>query len=78
MGAGHAAAFAWTVSIPDLEQRLTCRAVPATAWRATANVLAAQAVAAVGGILLGGLALVWVAAIGTRLARSSGTWFCQR
>src|SRR6266568_4981341 len=46
----------------------------APAWRANANVLAALAVAAVGGILLVGFALVWVAAIDSLVNWPVGGW----
>src|SRR6266566_2571076 len=44
------------------------------AWRATGNALAALLVAAVGGILLGGLALIWVAAIVSLVQWPVGGW----
>jgi len=44
------------------------------AWRATGNALAALLVAAVGFILLGGLALIWVAAIVSLIQWPVGGW----
>ena len=46
----------------------------APTWRATGNALAALLVAAVGGILLGGLALIWVAAIASLIQWPVGGW----
>jgi len=43
-------------------------------WRATGNVLAALLVAAVGGILLGGLALIWGAAVISLVHWPVGGW----
>ncbi len=62
----------------DLTARRAWAAVSALwsapAWRANANVLAALAVAAVGGILLVGFALVWVAAIDSLVNWPVGGW----
>jgi signal transduction histidine kinase len=44
------------------------------AWRATGNTLAAAGVAAVGGILLGGLALIWLAAVVSLVHWPVGGW----
>src|SRR5215467_10810970 len=44
------------------------------AWRATGNALAAMLVAAVGGILLGGLALIWGAALVSLIHWPVGGW----
>jgi len=44
------------------------------AWRATGNALAAAGVAAVGGILLGGLALIWGAAVISLVHWPVGGW----
>src|SRR5262249_59015770 len=44
------------------------------AWRATGNALAALLVAAVGGILLGGLALIWGAAVISLIHWPVGGW----
>src|SRR5215831_5198604 len=44
------------------------------AWRATGNALAAAGVAAVGGILLGGLALIWGAAVISLIHWPVGGW----
>jgi signal transduction histidine kinase len=46
----------------------------APAWRATGNALAAAGVGAVGGILLGGLALIWGAAIASLIQWPVGGW----
>src|SRR5256884_9342601 len=46
----------------------------APAWRATGNALAAFLVGLVGGLLLGGLALIWGAAIASLLAWPVGGW----
>ena len=46
----------------------------APAWRATGNALAAAGVGAVGGILLGGLALIWGAAIVSLVHWPVGGW----
>ena len=46
----------------------------APTWRATGNALAAAGVAAVGGILLGGLALIWLAAAASRVHWPVGGW----
>ena len=46
----------------------------APAWRATGNALAAAGVGAVGGILLGGLALIWGAAIASLIHWPVGGW----
>jgi signal transduction histidine kinase len=46
----------------------------APAWRATGNTLAAAGVAAVGGILLGGLALIWLAAVVSLVHWPVGGW----
>ena len=47
---------------------------PAPAWRATGNALAALLVAAVGFILLGGLTLIWGAAIASLIQWPVGGW----
>src|SRR5215475_13798450 len=44
------------------------------AWRATGNALAALLVGSVGGILLGGIALIWVAAIVSLIQWPVGGW----
>jgi signal transduction histidine kinase len=44
------------------------------AWRATGNALAALLVGVVGGILLGGLALIWVAALVSLIQWPAGGW----
>src|SRR5215471_6142958 len=44
------------------------------AWRATGNALAALLVGLVGGILLGGLALIWVAAVVSLIHWPVGGW----
>ncbi len=46
----------------------------APTWRATGNALAALLVGGVGGILLGGLALIWVAAIVSLIQWPVGGW----
>jgi hypothetical protein len=46
----------------------------APTWRATGNALAAAGVAAVGGILLGGLALIWLAAAASLVHWPVGGW----
>ena len=62
----------------DLTSRRVRAAVSALwsapTWRATANALAALLVAAVGGILLGGLALIWGAAIASLVEWPVGGW----
>ena len=44
------------------------------AWRATGNALAAAGVAAVGGILLGGIVLIWGAALVSLIHWPVGGW----
>src|SRR5215472_3767766 len=66
------------MTLADRTSRRVSAAVSALwsgpAWRATGNALAALLVAAVGGILLGGLALIWGAAVISLIHWPVGGW----
>src|SRR5215471_13664923 len=66
------------MTLADRTSRRVSAAVSALwsgpAWRATGNALAALLVGSVGGILLGGLVLIWVAAIVSLIQWPVGGW----